>query len=216
MNFIKNIKELQEVTGYCMQQSKGQRRSTPFGWMAGEPPRGCEIFIGRIPRYVYEDILIPVFSSVGVIYELRLMMDFSGSNRGYAFLKYATRAQAVAAVTLLDRYEILAGHRIGVVMSYDNCHLFLHDIPINKTKKEILNELNQCLKGVIDVTLYKHSDDQGSKKGYAVVEFESHREAAMARRLLVPGLVRLFNQVVKVEWAEMQPGNDKEGSQPVS
>lgn len=214
MDYIKNISYLETVTGYFMDQKKGQRRSIPPGRVGPEPPRGCEIFIGRIPRYVYEDILIPVFSTVGLIYELRLMMDFSGSNRGYAFLKYADRAQAVAAVTLLDRYEILAGHRIGVVISQDNCHLFLRDVPILKTKKEFLNEVNQHLKGVVDVTLYKHSNEC-SKKGYAVVEFDSHRAASMGRRLLVPGLVRLFNQVVKVEWAEMQLVNDN-GSKPVS
>lgn len=40
------------------------------------PEKGCEVFIGKIPRDCFEDELVPVLSSVGNIFELRLMMDF--------------------------------------------------------------------------------------------------------------------------------------------
>ena len=53
----------------------------------GEPPsRGCEVFVGKIPRDLFEDEIFPVFERIGPIYELRLMMDFDGRNRGFCFV----------------------------------------------------------------------------------------------------------------------------------
>ena len=61
------------------------------------PPRGCEVFVGKIPRDCYEDELVPIFENMGRIYELRLMMDFSGANRGYCFVMYTRRDDAKRA-----------------------------------------------------------------------------------------------------------------------
>lgn len=40
---------------------------------------------------MYEDELVPLFENAGTIYEFRLMMEFSGDNRGYAFAMYTNR-----------------------------------------------------------------------------------------------------------------------------
>lgn len=61
------------------------------GWEGPAPPRGCEVFVGKIPRDMYEDELVPLFERAGKIYEFRLMMEFSGENRGYAFVMYTNR-----------------------------------------------------------------------------------------------------------------------------
>ncbi len=57
-----------------------------------------QIYIGHIPKELYEDALIPLFEQVGKIWDLRLMMDpLTGKNRGYAFLTYCDKACAAAA-----------------------------------------------------------------------------------------------------------------------
>ena len=38
--------------------------------------------------------MVPVFSSVGKICELRLMIEFSGTNRSYCFECYKTQEEA--------------------------------------------------------------------------------------------------------------------------
>ena len=80
---------LQEETGYDIIQKQGQRifGGPPPGWTGPPPGRGTEIYCYRIPRYVsseprhlneavvrdcFEDELVPLFMSVGKIYELRL------------------------------------------------------------------------------------------------------------------------------------------------
>lgn len=60
-------------------------------WEGPRPPRGCEVFVGKIPRDMFEDELVPLFERAGTLYELRLMMEFSGENRGYAFVMYTSR-----------------------------------------------------------------------------------------------------------------------------
>lgn len=44
---------------------------------------------------MYEDQLIPLFETVGTIFDLRVMLDpVSGRNRGYAFLIYCAKEHA--------------------------------------------------------------------------------------------------------------------------
>ena len=82
---------------------------------------GCEVFIGKLPRDCFENELVPVFERIGKIYEMRMMLDFSGSNRGYCFVTYTNRSDAKRAVKELDKYEIRKNKFLGVNFSVDNC-----------------------------------------------------------------------------------------------
>ena len=124
------IARLMERTGYSIMQQNGQRRYGPPPDWEGQPPsRGCEVFVGKIPRDCFEDELVPVFDKMGKIYELRLMMDYTGQNRGYAFVVYGDVASAKESVRQLNNYEIRKGRTLGVCMSVDNCRLFVGGIP---------------------------------------------------------------------------------------
>ncbi|KAL4707010.1 hypothetical protein ACJJTC_000437 [Scirpophaga incertulas] len=203
--------ELMQKTNYPIVQHNGQRKfGPPPDWTAPPPPKGCEVFIGKLPREIFEDDLVPIFSKVGKIYEMRLMMDFSGSNRGYAFVTYSNRTEAYRAVKELNGYEIRAGRCIGVVKSVDNCRLFVGGIPKSKCKEEVFEELSKRVAGIVDVILYKNCFDRRLNRGFAFVEFTSHRAAAMARRSLVPGYVKIWDQDVMVDWAEPEPDVDDE------
>lgn len=209
--------ELMQRTGYTIAQRNGQRKfGPPPNWTGPPPPRGCEVFVGKLPREIFEDELVPLFSRVGKIYEMRLMMDFSGSNRGYAFVMYTERAEATAAVKQLNGYEIRPRRHIGVVKSVDNCRLFVGNIPKTKTKEDVREELSKRVSDIVDVILYKNCFDRKLNRGFAFVEFTCHRAAAMARRALVPGCVRLWDQEVMVDWAEPEPDIDDEQMQRVS
>jgi len=102
------LKELCRKTGYTIKQENGQRKygGPPPGWNDRIPGKGCEIFVGKLPRDLYEDELVPVLEKCGQIYELRLMMDFSGNNRGFAFVKYFNQEQAKRALKDLNNHEI--------------------------------------------------------------------------------------------------------------
>ncbi|XP_027722720.1 probable RNA-binding protein 46 isoform X3 [Vombatus ursinus] len=208
---------LMEKTGYNMVQENGQRKfgGPPPGWEGPPPPRGCEVFVGKIPRDMYEDELVPVFERAGKIYEFRLMMEFSGENRGYAFVMYTTKEEAQLAIRILNNYEIRPGKFIGVCVSLDNCRLFIGAIPKEKKKEEILDEMKKVTEGVVDVIVYPSATDKTKNRGFAFVEYESHRAAAMARRKLIPGTFQLWGHTIQVDWADPEKEVDEETMQRV-
>ncbi|KAI5087775.1 RNA-binding protein 47 isoform X1, partial [Silurus meridionalis] len=202
---------LMERTGYKMVQENGQRKyGPPPAWQGPSPPRGCEIFVGKIPRDVYEDELVPVFESVGRIYEMRLMMDFDGKNRGYAFVMYTQKHEAKHAVRELNNYEVRPGRLLGVCSSVDNCRLFIGGIPKTKKREEIMEEVSKVTEGVLDVIVYASAADKMKNRGFAFVEYESHRAAAMARRKLMPGRIQLWGHQIAVDWAEPEIDVDED------
>ncbi|EPY76540.1 putative RNA-binding protein 46 [Camelus ferus] len=160
---------LMEKTGYNMVQENGQRKF-------GGPPPG------------WEDELVPVFERAGKIYEFRLMMEFSGENRGYAFVMYTTKEEA---------------------------QLFIGAIPKEKKKEEILDEMKKVTEGVVDVIVYPSATDKTKNRGFAFVEYESHRAAAMARRKLIPGTFQLWGHTIQVDWADPEKEVDEETMQRV-
>lgn len=71
------ILNLMNRTGREILQENGQRKyCPPSNWTGPPPPKGCEVFVGHLPRNVFEDELVPLFEQIGPIYQLRLMMDF--------------------------------------------------------------------------------------------------------------------------------------------
>ncbi|KAG7224193.1 hypothetical protein INR49_019928 [Caranx melampygus] len=161
------IKALLERTGYTLDVTTGQRK---YGGPHQSPPtqghspplvlryKTC-IFVGKIPRDLFEDELVPLFEKAGPIWDLRLMMDpLSGLNRGYAFVTFCTKEAAQQAVKLV--------------------------------------------KGLNDVILYHQPDDKKKNRGFCFLEYEDHKTAAQARRRLMSGKVKVWGNVVTVEWAD--------------
>ncbi|XP_059803417.1 APOBEC1 complementation factor isoform X4 [Hypanus sabinus] len=207
-----SLRTLIQRTGYSLVQENGQRKygGPPPGWEGPPPERGCEIFIGKIPRDLYEDELVPVLEKIGKIYELRMMMDFNGNNRGYAFVLFTSRQEAKDAIKQLNNYEIRNGRLLGVCASVDNCRLFVGGIPKTKQRDEILAEMKKVTEGVVDVIVYPSAADKSKNRGFAFVEYDSHRAAAMARRKLLPGRIQLWGHPIAVDWAEPEVEVDEE------
>ncbi|XP_078079731.1 APOBEC1 complementation factor isoform X2 [Mustelus asterias] len=206
------LRALIQRTGYSLVQENGQRKygGPPPGWEGPPPERGCEIFIGKLPRDLYEDELVPVLEKIGKIYELRMMMDFNGNNRGYAFVLFTSRQDAKNAIKQLNNYEIRNGRLLGVCASVDNCRLFVGGIPKTKRRDEILAEMKKVTEGVVDVIVYPSAADKTKNRGFAFVEYDSHRAAAMARRKLLPGRIQLWGHPIAVDWAEPEVEVDEE------
>ncbi|XP_063750088.1 APOBEC1 complementation factor isoform X2 [Eleginops maclovinus] len=207
-----SLRALMLRTGYQLQQENGQRRygGPPPNWDGPLPERGSEIFVGKLPRDLFEDELVPLCEKFGKIYEVRMMMDFNGNNRGYAFVTFTNKLEAKAAMKQLNNYEIRNGRLLGVCASVDNCRLFVGGIPKMKKREEILLEMRKVTEGVVDVIVYPSAADKSKNRGFAFVEYESHRAAAMARRKLLPGRIQLWGHAIAVDWAEPEVEVDED------
>uniref|UniRef100_A0A674C0P6 Heterogeneous nuclear ribonucleoprotein R n=1 Tax=Salmo trutta TaxID=8032 RepID=A0A674C0P6_SALTR len=201
------IKALLERTGYTLDVTTGQRK---YGgpppeevFQGAQPGIGTEVFVGKIPRDLYEDELVPLFEKAGPIWDLRLMMDpLSGQNRGYAFITFCGKDAAAEAVKLCDNYEIRSGKYLGVCISVANNRLFVGSIPKNKTRESILEDFGKVTEGLQEVILYHQPDDKKKNRGFCFLEYEDHKSAAQARRRLMSGKVKVWGNPVTVEWAD--------------
>uniref|UniRef100_UPI000D18CB1E heterogeneous nuclear ribonucleoprotein R isoform 2 n=1 Tax=Danio rerio TaxID=7955 RepID=UPI000D18CB1E len=201
------IKALLDRTGYTLDVTTGQRKyggPPPDAVFSGpQPGIGTEVFVGKIPRDLYEDELVPLFEKAGSIWDLRLMMDpLTGQNRGYAFITFCSKDAAQEAVKLCDNYEIRSGKYLGVCISVANNRLFVGSIPKNKTRESILEDFGKVTEGLQEVILYTQPDDKKKNRGFCFLEYEDHKSAAQARRRLMSGKVKVWGNPVTVEWAD--------------
>ncbi|KAL8194137.1 UNVERIFIED_CONTAM: hypothetical protein K2H54_000931 [Gekko kuhli] len=189
-------------TGIRLVQVNGQRRygGPPPGWAGGSPPWGSEVFIGHLPQDIYEDKLIPVFRSVGKLYEFRLMMTFSGLNRGFAYAKYANRRSAQEAIAHLNGFEIQPGHPIVVCRSTEKCELSLDGLALSVKKRPLLQLLGELTAGVAGLSLHPSPFRKGRQT--AEVKYVSHCAAAMAKKVLVEGSLCLCGDQIEVDWVK--------------
>uniref|UniRef100_A0A8C6SE27 RNA binding motif protein 46 n=1 Tax=Neogobius melanostomus TaxID=47308 RepID=A0A8C6SE27_9GOBI len=75
--------------------------------------------------------------------------------------------------------------------------------------------MKKVTEGVMDVIVYPSSGDKTKNRGFAFVEYESHKAAAMARRKLIPGTFQLWGHSIQVDWAEPEKDVDEEVMQRV-
>jgi len=194
-------------------QRNGQRiyGGPPEGWKGPAPSRGCEVYVTRIPRDCFENELVPIFSKIGPVYEHRLMMEHSGANRGYGYVRFTSGEDAKEAIKTLNNYEIRPGRYLVVTRSVDNRRLWVNGIPKNRSGAEIRGEMARLTTGVRDIILYPSQADKSKSRGYMFVEYDSHRAAALARKKLAQGSSFLFGQEIgQVDWAEPEHEVDEE------
>lgn len=157
----------------------------PAGWVGGPPPAGTEVYIARLPQDIYEDVLIPLFASVGKLYEFRLMMTFSGLNRGFAYARYASRQAAHRAITTFHRFQLRYGCAIVVCWSTQKHELLINGLGASVTQQELEAMLQRVTEGICSVTL--HTSPFLKQAKLAVVKYSSHEAAALAKKALVQG-----------------------------
>ncbi|KAL3316249.1 APOB1 complementation factor [Cichlidogyrus casuarinus] len=191
---------------YAFSSEKGQRiYGPPKDWAGEAPEHGCEVFIGHIPRDCLEHELMNVFAGVGRIYQFRLMMESPNCNRGFGFCCYTNKEDTRRAMEELNNFEIRPGKTIGVQLSVDNCKLFVGGIPTNKKRDEILDEMKKVTENVKDVIVYPSIEDKNKNRGFAFVEYNSHRAATIARQKLQKAPFKMWNKTCHVDWAEPEP-----------
>uniref|UniRef100_F1L099 RNA-binding protein 47 n=1 Tax=Ascaris suum TaxID=6253 RepID=F1L099_ASCSU len=195
-------------------QDTGQRRyGPPLDWNGPPPPRGTEVFVGKLPRAISDMRLIQVLSAVGPLYELRQMLEPSGVNRGYCFAVYQSLEGAKRACIeslQLNNVEIEPGRRIGVVRSVDNRRLFIGGIPREIKADQIIAEIRKHTEGAEELVVYPSILDKSRNRGFAFVEYRDHKSAAYARKKFLQEPLILWGKTVCIDWAEPEQQVDSD------
>ena len=93
-----------------------------------------------------------MFATCGRIFELRLMIEFSGANRSYCYVRYWDPEDDKMAARKLHNFHIRPGYPLAVTQSVDNRKLYVKTAPplqSGVTEAEIMNELSVQVSGVI-------------------------------------------------------------------
>ncbi|XP_017681134.1 PREDICTED: dead end protein homolog 1 isoform X4 [Lepidothrix coronata] len=190
----------EKETGIELVQINGQRRygGPPPGWVGDPPPADTEVYIGKLPQDLYEDVLIPLFQSVGKLYEFRLMMTFSGLNRGFAYAKYSNHRGARDAIAALNHYPVRQGCAIVVCWSTQKRELSVDGLAASVSQQELEATLQRATQGILSVTLHASPHQRQAK--LAVLKYSSHQAAALAKKALMEGNLRLRGSEMRVEW----------------
>lgn len=92
------VEKLLKETGYSLTVTTHQRLygGPPPNWTGPPPGPGCQVFLGRIPKQLFEDTLVPIFAGCGEIWSMRLLLEGPSSplSRGYGFVIYTTQEGA--------------------------------------------------------------------------------------------------------------------------
>ncbi|KAH0663632.1 hypothetical protein KY285_028619 [Solanum tuberosum] len=77
-----------------------------------------KLFVGMLPKNVSDPKVSSLFSEYGTITDLQILRGSQQTSRGYAFLKYEKKEQAVAAVEALNGKHIMEGATVPLVVKW--------------------------------------------------------------------------------------------------
>lgn len=116
-----------EVESNCIKLNEGLLYSGEMEALERKKKRKTEIFLGGLDKYTKEEDIREVFKDVGIVEEVRLVMNpKSGKNRGYAFVRFATSADAKNVLAKYSKVEVTTT-RVLVTLMYlwINCWPYL-------------------------------------------------------------------------------------------
>ncbi|GFU04721.1 probable RNA-binding protein 46 [Nephila pilipes] len=178
---------------YNISLKNNQRKyGPPSQWLGPAPRRGSEIFIENLPKDTFEEEIVQLCEQYGKIYELCLMLNYSGENYGHCFVTFTNNQEATKAIKGLNNFEIRRLHYIAVCLSLDNCSLFISGIFKDKNIEIITKEIGPFTDGVYKV----------ASSGGAVAYYKSNNFASMAKTKLISESIKLFNCEIIVKWAQ--------------
>ncbi|KAL6507083.1 hypothetical protein OROHE_021982 [Orobanche hederae] len=165
--------------------------------------RRIEIFVGGLDGDVKEDDIRKVFEEFGIVVEVRLVMSGNtGRNRGYAFVRFSTAADAKNAVAKYSKVEI-CGKQCNVAPVEGNDTIFLGNIDRNWKTEDVVTLLEKAgIKKIDKVTLKADPNNFEKNRGFAFLEFQTSKDAQIAFNKLQKRDAFGKKLTVKVAWAQ--------------
>lgn len=191
-------------------QINGRRIRTLDKWFGSPPDSDCELYVNRIPRLYAEESIIQAFQRFGQIYEIRMMLDFDKSCRGYCYIRYVDQRSALRAKEVMQHFITEPGKTFKVSFSYDKCRLFIGNIPKEIEHHEIESELRHMFPKIKSILTRNRIDSPN--RGFVFVDFSNHEDALEVKKLTTPGRIRKWDRDLRVVWANPECQVDPEAA----
>ncbi|XP_071908582.1 uncharacterized protein [Coffea arabica] len=165
--------------------------------------RRTEVFLGGLDKDTREEDIRKVFEQVGQVTEVRLVMNANtGKNKGFAFLRFASAADAKKA---LEKYSAIkiCGKQCGVRPVAGNDTIYLGNINKMWKNEDVVKLLKDARIEKIDkVTVMTDPSNFEQNRGFAFIEFETSKDAQIALSKLQKHDVFINQMKMKVAWAQ--------------
>lgn len=86
-----------------------------------------------------EETLIPLFESIGVVVQFRLMMHHSGLNRGIGYVTYADPIDGDRAIFRLNDFMVSSEHQLQLFVSKNVRRLWLGYVNVELDKDSVID-----------------------------------------------------------------------------
>ncbi|XP_076917796.1 uncharacterized protein LOC143577985 [Bidens hawaiensis] len=163
-----------------------------------------EVFVGGLDRDTTEVDLREVFSEIGDITEVRLLMNpMTNKNKGFAFIRFATVEQARRALNDF-KHPMINGKQCGVAPSQDSDTLFVGNI-CKTWSKDMLKEklVRYGIDKFEELTLVEDAKTVGMNRGFAFLDFPTRADALEAcRRLQKRDVIFGTDRTARVAFAD--------------
>ncbi|CAK9181054.1 unnamed protein product [Ilex paraguariensis] len=174
--------------------------------------RKTEIFVGGLDKDVKEEDIRKVFEEVGEVTEVSLVMNGkTGKNRGFAFVRFASFADARTALAKYSKVEI-CGKRCGALPVEGNDTIFLGNIDKKWKSEDVVTLLQEIgIEKIDEVTVKADPNNLEYNRGFAFLELETSKDAQIAYNKLQKKGAFGKHLRIKVEWAKplIEPGEEE-------
>ncbi|XP_052200160.1 uncharacterized protein LOC127806728 [Diospyros lotus] len=173
--------------------------------------RKTEVFVGGLHKDASEEDIRKVLQEIGEIAEVRLVRnDKTGKNKGFAFVRYATAADAKKALAKFAQVKI-CGKQCGIAPVEGNDTIFLGNLDKKWKYEDVLKWLQEIgIEKIDQITVMPDPSKMECNRGFAFLELETSRDAQNAYRILQKKAALGKNQKIKVAWAEPLREPDEE------
>ncbi|CDI79704.1 hypothetical protein EAH_00045300, partial [Eimeria acervulina] len=195
----------------------GEALLSPEGGGAAFVPKAEEtktVWLSNIDASVSQQQLQQLINKLTQgLTQLRLVKDFRGVSKGFAYADFVSAAAAAAAAAALHGQQLnerplKALQSNPTKLLYEEKTLFISNLSkTNITETEIETALKQSLhfQGVVAVRLVNDPNTPHANKGYGYVDFESH-EAAVAA-------LQHFHNAQQQQQQQQQQQEQQQGSE---
>ncbi|KAJ8534355.1 hypothetical protein K7X08_007679 [Anisodus acutangulus] len=164
--------------------------------------RRTEIFIGGLEKETKEEDIRRIFGEVGEVVDVRLLINRETGKKGFAFLRYASAADANKAVERYSKVEI-SGKQCGVSLVEGNDTIYLGNIDKKWKTEDVIDRLKKAgIENIDKITVMANPNNIEQNRGFAFVELETSKEAQIAFSKLQKNDAFGRHMKVKVAWAQ--------------
>ncbi|KAL3532225.1 hypothetical protein ACH5RR_005746 [Cinchona calisaya] len=165
--------------------------------------RRTEIFLGGIDKDAKEEDIRNVFEQVGEVMEVRLVMNSkTGKNKGFAFLRFASAADAKTALQKYSTVKICR-KQCSAQPVEGNDSIFLGNINKKWKSEDVVKLLKDAgIEKIDKVIVMANPSNFELNRGFAFLEFETCKDAQIALSKLQKHDVFVNQMKINVDWAQ--------------